>query len=162
MHMTQALFTNIVLFVGAAIFATVLFRKLAPYLWGRRKGEPVAAHLARAAQEQAEKAAIQQNLNMTPQKAFRVRVINMAVMLGFLCFVSYIAPRIGHQFMGNAVLYFGGYVLAGLVACSLFKAVPAELFAGLTWNSRIDVRLYYAWLWPLTVIKAIRRKTLRA
>ena len=158
MHMTQAFFTNIVLFVGAAIVATLLFGKVAPYLWGRRKGEPVVAHLARAAQEQAEKATIQQNLNMTPQKALRVRVINMAVMLGFLSFVSYIAPRIGHEFMGNAVLYFGGYVLAGLVACSIFKVVPAELFAGLTWNSRIDVRLYYAWLWPLTVIKAIRRK----
>jgi hypothetical protein len=158
MHMTQALFTNIVLFAGAAIVATLLFGKVAPYLWGRRKGEPVAAHLARAAREQAEKAAIQQSLNMTPQKALRVRGINMAVMLGFLCFVSYIAPRIGHEFMGNAVLYFAGYVLVGLVVCSIFKAVPAGLFAGLTWKSRIDVRLYYAWLWPLTVIKAIRRK----
>ncbi|MDP9158571.1 MAG: hypothetical protein M3O74_30545 [Pseudomonadota bacterium] len=95
---------------------------------------------------------------MTPRKALRVRVINTAVMLGFLSFVSFIGPRIGHEFMGDAVLYFGGYVLVGLVVCSIFKVVPAEQFAGLTWNSRIDVRLYYAWLWPLIVIKAIRPK----
>ncbi|SEK02470.1 hypothetical protein [Paraburkholderia diazotrophica] len=41
---------------------------------------------------------------------------------------------------------------------SVAKAVRAELLAGLNWNSRLNVRLYYVWLWPLNVIKPIRRK----
>ncbi|KMY86571.1 hypothetical protein BUMB_03602c [Candidatus Paraburkholderia calva] len=159
MHtMTNTLFINIFWTVAAAIAATFVFRKLAPYLWGRRNGESLHAHIERVAQEQTERALFQCNLNTTPQQALRVRVTNLGILVAFICLVTYLTPWIGFQFTNNAVLLFAAYVLVGLIACSFFKAVPAGLFAGLTWSSRTNVRLYYAWLWPLTVIKAIRRK----
>ncbi|KAA0073149.1 hypothetical protein CIW54_27930 (plasmid) [Paraburkholderia sp. T12-10] len=154
----HTLFINTFWIVAAAIVATVIYRKVAPYLWGRRKGEPVLAHVQRVAEEQEQDAIKQRDLNMTRQKAIRVRAINAGVLIGFMCLSSYLLRRVGFEVTNSAILSFGGYVVAGLVACSLARAIPAELFAGLSWSSRIDVRLYYVWLWPLNVIKAIRRK----
>lgn len=154
----HALSTNMIWLVAACIVATLAFRKIAPYLWGRRQDERIIDHLERVRREQKEKHDIQVNLNMTRQKALIVRSTNMAVLFGFMCFATYVAPTISREFTTNSVLCFGAYVSIGLVACSIARAVPAELFTGLNWNSRIDVRLYYVWLWPLNVIKAIRRK----
>ncbi|QPQ89152.1 hypothetical protein I6H08_38800 (plasmid) [Burkholderia gladioli] len=150
--------TNIFWIVAAAIVATITYRKLAPYLWGRMKGEPVLDHVQRVAHEQGQYQLRQRDLNMTRQKAVRVRAINAGVLIGFMCLASYLMRQAGFQVTNNTILSFGVYVVIGLLACSLAKAVPAELFAGLNWHSRIDVRLYYVWLWPLNVIKAIRRK----
>jgi hypothetical protein len=150
--------TNIFWIVAAAIVATIAYRKLAPYLRGRMKGEPVLDHVQRVAHEQEQYRLRQRDLNMTRQKAVRVRAINAGVLIGFMCLASYLMRQAGFQVTNNTILSFGVYVVIGLLACSLAKAVPAELFAGLNWHSRIDVRLYYVWLWPLNVIKAIRRK----
>ena len=144
--------------VAACIVATLAFRQIAPYLWGRHQGERILDHIERVSREQQEKHDFQVNLNMTPRKALIVRSTNMAVLFGFMCFATYVAPHIGRQFMTDSVLWFGAYVAIGFITCSIAKAVPAELFAGLNWNSRFDVRLYYVWLWPLNVIQAIRRK----
>ncbi|CAI8697170.1 hypothetical protein [Burkholderia sp. IT-111MI5] len=150
--------TNIFWLVAAAIVATIAYRKLAPYLWGRIKGATVLDHVQRVAHEQKQYQLKQRDLNMTRQKAVRVRAINAGVLIGFMCLASYLMRQTGFQVTNNTILSFGVYVVIGLVACSLVRAVPAELFAGLNWHSRIDVRLYYVWLWPLNVIKAIRRK----
>ncbi|MPW23915.1 hypothetical protein GCT13_46415 [Paraburkholderia sp. CNPSo 3157] len=83
---------------------------------------------------------------MTRQKALLVRSTNIAVLMGFMCFAAYVAPKIGQEFTTSSVLCFGAYVAIGLVVCPVARAVPAELFAGLNWNSRLDVRLYYVWL----------------
>lgn len=149
--------TNIFWIVAAAIVATIAYRKLAPYLWGRMKGEPVLDHVQRVAHEQEQYQLRQRDLNMTRQKAVRVRAINAGVLIGVMCLASYLMRQAGFQVTNNTILSFGVYVVIGLVACSLVRAVPAELFAGLNWHSRIDVRLCYVWLWPLNVIKAIRR-----
>lgn len=156
--MREELIKNIVIFLVAAFVATILIRKFGSYLWGRRKGEPIMAYLARARREQEEKEAIQRNLNMNPQKAFHVRLINTAISFGFLCFGAYISPLIGRDVTQLASLCFFGYVLIGLVVCSIIKVVPAALLSGLNWGNRLNLRLYYVWLWPLSVTKAIRRK----
>ncbi|MEM5387834.1 hypothetical protein VSR68_30230 [Paraburkholderia phymatum] len=159
MQMTfYVLFMNLVWLIAACIVATIAFRKIAPYLWGRRQGEPILDHIERVSRAQKEEHDFQVNLNMTPQKALLVRSTNIAVLMGFMCFAAYVAPKIGPEFMVNSVLCFGAYVATGLVACSVASVVPAERFAGLDWNSRLNVRLYFVWLWPLNVIKAIRRE----
>ncbi|SEF11226.1 hypothetical protein SAMN02787142_7665 [Burkholderia sp. WP9] len=157
-HSIHTLFINSFWIVAAAIAATAVYRKVAPYLWGRRKGEPVLAHVQRVAHQQEQYQLRQRDLNMTRQKAVRVRAINAGVLIGVMCLASYLMRRVGFEVTNNTILSFGGYVVIGLLACSFAKAVPAELFAGLNWHSRIDVRLYCVWLWPLHVIKAIRRK----
>ncbi|CAB3775057.1 hypothetical protein [Paraburkholderia humisilvae] len=154
----HTLIMNLVWIVAACITATVIFRKVAPYLWGQCKGETIGQHIERIHREQKEKHDFQFNLNMPPRRALRVRTTNVAVLLGFMCFGAYVAPKIGHEFMSSSVLCFGAYIAIGLIACSLARVVPAELFTGLNWNSRIDVRLYYVWLWPLHVIKTMRLK----
>src|SRR5260364_29221 len=55
-------------------------------------------------------------------------------------------------------LFFSAYVMIGLLACSVVKAIPAELFAGLNWNGQLDLRLYYTWLWPINTSRAVRHR----
>ncbi|VVE59543.1 hypothetical protein [Pandoraea sputorum] len=68
-----------------------------------------------------------------------------------------VLPRVGFPFKQEVVPAFGANVIVGYLAGLLFKVVPVEAMAGLHWNSRLDVRLYYVWLWPLNVYKQITR-----
>ncbi|WP_410199510.1 hypothetical protein [Burkholderia cenocepacia] len=156
--MTPTLAENLIFIVAASIGATWFYRKIVPYLWSRRKGERTVEHLQRVHAELQEKQAIQQNLNMTRQQALRVRLINFGIPFAFLCFVAFIGPRISPSFTRAAMLCFAAYLIVGWVACTLAKVVPAERLDGLHWNSRLDVRLYHVWLWPLNVVKALRGK----
>ncbi|OXJ06658.1 hypothetical protein [Burkholderia sp. HI2500] len=157
--MTPTLAENLIFIVAASIGATWLYRKVVPYLWSRKKGESAVEHLERVRIEQQEKQSVQQNLNMTPKMALRVRLVNFGILLGFLCFLAFIGPRAGHPFMQHVTLYFGAYVIVGWVACALAKVVAAERLDGLNWDGRLNVRLYHVWLWPLNVVKAIRGKS---
>lgn len=157
--MTPSQAENLVLIVAAAIGATYLYRNVIPYLWSRKEGESIVEHVQRVQVEQHEKRVVQQNLNMTPEMAKRVRLINFGILFGFMCFVALVGPRIGRSFTGTATLYFAAYLIVGWVACAIAKVVPADRLMGLHWNSRLDVRMYHLWLWPLNVMKAIRRKT---
>jgi hypothetical protein len=148
---------NTVLIAIVAVFATKIYKYVAPYLWGRRAGESMPEHLTRVAGEQQQESIKQRDLNMGRERALRVRSINVGVLLAFMVLMS-ISLRFGIQTTNHAVLLFAGYVLVGYIACLLARVVPAEAMAGLTWNNRFDVRLYYVWLWPLNVFKSITHK----
>ncbi|EIF32246.1 hypothetical protein BCh11DRAFT_07834 [Burkholderia sp. Ch1-1] len=149
---------NTVLFAVAAVFATKAYKWVAPFLFGRRKGESLPAHVQRVVDEHEQERLTQRDLNMGRERALRVRFVNVGVLLAFMVFIGVCLPRVGFQITNQAVLAFGAYVLVGYIACLLAKVVPAEAMAGLNWNSRLDVRLYYVWLWPLNIVKRITRQ----
>jgi hypothetical protein len=65
------------------------------------------------------------------------------VLFAFMVLVGTVLPRVGFPFKQEVVLAFGAYVIVRYLADLLFKVVPAEAMAGLNWDSRLDVRLYY-------------------
>ncbi|OED09667.1 hypothetical protein [Burkholderia sp. A2] len=154
---THQIIMNAVIVLVAGGFATAIYRRIAPYLF-RRHGEAMAARLARVASEQEQAALKQRDLNMTRGRALRVRLTNVGILLGFLLIVGFATPRLGFSTTNSAVLTFGAYVLVGYIAVLLARVVPSEALQGLNWNSRIDVRLYYVWLWPLNVFKTVTAK----
>jgi len=154
---THQLIMNAIIVIVAGGFATAIYRRIAPYLF-RRHGEAMAARLARVASEQEQATLKQRDLNMTRSRALRVRLTNVGILVGFSLIVCLLTPRLGFAITNNAVLTFGAYVLVGYIAVLLARVVPAEALQGLTWNSRIDVRLYYVWLWPLNIFKTVTAK----
>jgi hypothetical protein len=149
---------NTVLLAAAAVIATKLYKWVAPFLFARRKGESLPEQVQRVVDEHEQHRLAQRDLNMGRERALRVRFVNVGVLFTFMILISISFPRIGVQLTNQAVLAFGAYVLVGYVVCVLAKVVPAEAMAGLNWNSRIDVRLYYVWLWPLNIVKRLTRK----
>ncbi|KGD42888.1 hypothetical protein [Burkholderia pseudomallei] len=154
----HAITMNTVLFAVAAVFATKAYKWIAPLLFGRRKGESFPEHVQRVVNEKEQDRLKQRDLNMGRARALRVRLINLGVLFGFLVLVGVCMPRVGFAVTNQAVLVFGAYVFVGFIACLALRVVPAEALAGLNWNSRLDVRLYYVWLWPINIIKTITRK----
>lgn len=154
----HAITMNTVLFAVAAVFATKAYKWIAPLLFNRRKGESFPEHVQRVANEHEQDRLKQRDLNMGRARALRVRLINLGVLFGFLVLVGVGMPRFGFAVTNQAVLVFGVYVLVGFIACLALRVVPAEALAGLNWNSRLDVRLYYVWLWPLNIIKTFTHK----
>ncbi|AKM33537.1 hypothetical protein AB870_25565 (plasmid) [Pandoraea faecigallinarum] len=146
------------MFGVAAVIATKAYKWIAPILLGRRKGETLPERVKRVADDQERDRIKQRALNMGRERALHVRSINVGVLFAFMVLVGTVLPRVGFPCKQEVVLAFGAYVIVGYLAGLLFKVVPAEAMAGLNWNSRLDVRLYYVWLWPLNVYKRITRK----
>ncbi|AKK25101.1 hypothetical protein [Pandoraea oxalativorans] len=153
----QSFTINTVLFGVAAVFATKAYKWIAPILFGRRKGETLPERVKRVAGDQEQDRLKQRDLNMGRERALHVRSVNVGVLFAFMVLVGTFFPRVGFPFTHEVLLAFGAYVIVGYLAGLLFKVVPAEAMAGLNWNSRLDVRLYYVWLWPLNVYKRITR-----
>ncbi|MDW9226133.1 hypothetical protein C7S15_0680 [Burkholderia cepacia] len=57
----------------------------------------------------------------------------------------------------NLVVYFVLYVAVGMGCCWWAKVIPDEKFHCLNWNSRLQLRLFYVWLWPINVVRSLMR-----
>ncbi|MCA8058520.1 hypothetical protein [Burkholderia cepacia] len=134
----------------AVVAATVIFRFVLPFIGSRLRGETIADHVARVEREQREKRLFQSNLNTSPQEALSIRLVNFAITLA----VMWLLSRFPTSYL---VVYFVLYVAVGMGFCWWAKVIPAEKFNSLNWNSRLQLRLFYVWLWPINVARSLMR-----
>src|SRR5260363_42247 len=138
------------------ICATVVYKQIAPYLWSYKKGEALIGRFQRVAKEQKEKREFQFNLNL-PQKKGDTDQTDQCSRAD-RCIVFFCLCCAWDWYDDHFILFFSAYVMIGLLACSVVKAIPAELFAGFNWNGQLDLRLYYSWLWPINTSRAVRHR----
>ncbi|MDN7483618.1 hypothetical protein QZM38_22645 [Burkholderia orbicola] len=134
----------------AVVAATVIFRFVVPFIGSRWRGETIADHVTRVESEQREKRLFQSNLNTSPGEALSIRLVNIAVALT----VMWLLSRFPTSYL---VVYFVLYVAVGMVFCWWAKVIPDDKFNGLNWNSRLQLRLFYVWLWPINVARSLMR-----
>lgn len=131
--------------LGLACFtlAALLVRKLRRYTQPRSKGEDMASYLARArADQQLDKAAFDNMFgegNTTPHR------INFALMLFWLWCVAKAPAALSPSLL---------YLLAGMwMTREVANAARRIDFGRLGYFGRFWFRLFYAWSWPLNLVK---------
>lgn len=134
----------------AVVAATLIFRFLAPFIGSRRRGETVADHVMRVETEQQERRLFQADLNTSRHEALSIRCINILTAIAAMWLLS----RFPTSYL---VVYFVLYVGVGIALCSWAKVIPQARFDGLNWNSRLQLRLFYAWLWPINIARSFMR-----
>ncbi len=134
----------------AVVAATVIFRFVVPFIGSRLRGETIADHVTRVESEQREKRLFQSNLNTSPREALSIRAVNIAIALT----VMWLLSRFPTSYL---VVYFVLYVAVGMGFCWWAKVIPDEKFHCLNWNSRLQLRLFYVWLWPINVVRSLMR-----
>lgn len=134
----------------AVVAATVIFRFLVPFIGSRRRGETVADHVMRVETEQREQRLFQADLNASAREGLSIRLVNILIAIAAMWLIS-------HFPTSYLVVYFVLYVGVGMALCSWAKVIPQARFDGLNWNSRLQLRLFYAWLWPINVARSFMR-----
>jgi hypothetical protein len=110
----------------------------------------MADHVMRVETEQRQQRIFQADLNTSRHAALSIRLINIFVAIA----VMWLLSRSPTSFL---VVYFIVYVGVGMALCSWAKVIPQAQFDGLNWNSRLQLRLFYAWLWPINIARSLRR-----
>jgi len=134
----------------AVVAATVIFRFLAPFIGSRRRGETISDHVMRVEAEQREQRLFQADLNASPREGVSIRYVNVLIEIVAMWLLS-------HFPTSYLVVYFVLYVGIGMALCSWAKVIPQARFDALNWNSRLQLRLFYAWLWPINVVRSFMR-----
>lgn len=132
----------------AVVGATVIYRFIAPFIGSRQRGETVADHIMRIETERREEQVFQSNLNMAPRKAMAIRLTNVAVVFAVMWLLSCFPAN-------SLVMSIVMYVAVGLILCSWAKLIPKEKLHGLDWSHRLELRLFYVWLWPINVARSV-------
>ncbi|MGZ2747240.1 hypothetical protein [Burkholderia stagnalis] len=150
--MDTAIWQNLILMLVAVLCAALLLRQLRFHI-RRRKWFGCIEHVTR---EQRAEAIRRLQLDILP---LNMRVTNVVVLFGVLLVEGYLAPRLGRAWMSYSQLAFGTYVLIGFVVVRFIAPIPVDFLTTLTLSHRFDARLYYAWWWPVTVLKAVTHRS---
>lgn len=149
-HVWNDALRTVVIGGGAVVAATLIFWFLAPFIGSRRRGETMADHVMRVETEQRQLRLFQADLNTSRHAALSIRLINILVAIA----ATWLLSRSPTSYL---VVYFILYVGIGMALCSWAKVIPQAQFDRLNWNSRLQLRLFYAWLWPIYIARSFRR-----
>lgn len=136
----------------AATAATVIFRFVAPFIGSRKRGETLAEHALRVDAEQREERLSQFNLNASPREALAIRLANFAILIAMMWLIS----RFPTSYFAVCFVL---YTAFGMAYCAWAKVVPRERFDGLDKSNRLQLRLFYAWQWPIRAVYFALRRT---
>ncbi|MGZ2747963.1 hypothetical protein [Burkholderia stagnalis] len=153
--MGAAIWQKLILMLVVVLWATLLFRRLRPFIGGRQPGESWLGSIERITREQQGEAIRQLQLDIVPR---HMSAANVIILFGFMMVEAYLAPLLGRAWMAYSQVAFGTYVLIGCVVVRFIAPIPADILARLTPSNRLDVRIYYAWSWPIAVLKALTHR----
>ncbi|WP_126282536.1 hypothetical protein [Burkholderia stagnalis] len=154
--MDTAIWQNLILMLVAVLCVALLLRQLRFHIRRRKPGKAWFGCIERITREQREEAVRRLQLDILP---LNMRVTNVVILFGVLLVEGYLAPRLGHAWLGYSQIAFGTYVLIGFVVVRFVAPIPVDFLTMLSLSHRFDAQLYYAWWWPVAVLKAVTHRS---
>lgn len=130
-------------FAIASIIATVIVSEtIGAYLDGER-GEPLGKRIKRVRLERQARRAVQYSMNLPLYKAHIVHTVNvfmLSVSMGVCAVLDF----------QSGLFWLLVYLAFGIALDRVFQRSSTPMhFAELAWTTRMWLRIFYAWSWPI-------------